>query len=72
MSDLTRFILNETDLPKQWYNVLADSPVPPQPVLHPGTQACRVLVVTDRLDLEDQLARNFMNSGAFGSALATG
>lgn len=40
-------------------------------VLHPGTQACRVLVVTDRLDLEDQLARNFMNSGAFGSAVAT-
>ncbi|MEW6092699.1 MAG: TrpB-like pyridoxal phosphate-dependent enzyme [Chloroflexota bacterium] len=38
MSDLTRFILNETDLPKQWYNVLADSPVPPQPVLHPATK----------------------------------
>ena len=28
MSDQTRFILNETDLPKAWYNVLADSPVP--------------------------------------------
>ncbi|MDO9435731.1 type I restriction endonuclease subunit R [Hydrogenophaga sp.] len=40
-------------------------------VLHANTQACRVLVVTDRLDLEDQLARNFMNSGAFGSAIAT-
>lgn len=40
-------------------------------VLHRNTQACRVLVVTDRLDLEDQLARNFMNSGAFGSAVAT-
>ncbi|MFT4099815.1 MAG: HsdR family type I site-specific deoxyribonuclease [Burkholderiaceae bacterium] len=40
-------------------------------VLHQNTQACRVVVVTDRLDLEDQLARNFMNSGAFGSAVAT-
>lgn len=40
-------------------------------VLHQSTQACRVVVVTDRLDLEDQLARNFMNSGAFGSAVAT-
>ncbi|QHE83453.1 type I restriction endonuclease subunit R [Hydrogenophaga sp. BPS33] len=40
-------------------------------VLLASTQACRVLVVTDRLDLEDQLARNFMNSGAFGSAIAT-
>lgn len=40
-------------------------------VLHQNTQACRVVVVTDRIDLEDQLARNFMNSGAFGSAIAT-
>ncbi|MBM3150798.1 MAG: TrpB-like pyridoxal phosphate-dependent enzyme [Chloroflexi bacterium] len=38
MSDQTRFTLNETDLPKQWYNALADSPVPPQPALHPGTK----------------------------------
>ncbi len=37
MSEQTRFILNETDLPKSWYNVMADSPVPPTPVLHPGT-----------------------------------
>ena len=37
MSDLTRFILNESDLPKFWYNINADSPVPPTPVLHPGT-----------------------------------
>ena len=37
MTDQTRFLLNESDLPKFWYNVNADSPVPPQPVLHPGT-----------------------------------
>jgi len=37
MSDQTRFILKESDLPKYWYNVNADSPVPPTPVLHPGT-----------------------------------
>ena len=37
MSDQTRFILNESDLPKFWYNINADSPVPPTPVLHPGT-----------------------------------
>lgn len=37
MSDQTRFILNESDLPKSWYNINADSPVPPTPVLHPGT-----------------------------------
>lgn len=39
--------------------------------LHPGTQACRLLVVTDRIDLEDQLARNFAGGGAFGSPIAT-
>jgi tryptophan synthase beta chain len=38
MNTLTRFTLNETDIPKYWYNVLADSPVPMAPVLHPGTK----------------------------------
>jgi tryptophan synthase beta chain len=37
MTNQTRFLLNETDLPKFWYNIHADSPVPPTPVLHPGT-----------------------------------
>ena len=35
MSDQTRFMLNETDLPKFWYNINADSPVPPAPVFVP-------------------------------------
>jgi tryptophan synthase beta chain len=38
MSDQTRFLLNESDLPRFWYNIFADSPVPPTPVLHPGTK----------------------------------
>jgi type I restriction enzyme, R subunit len=33
-------------------------------------QECRIVVVTDRLDLEDQLRRNFISSGAFGSTIA--
>jgi len=37
MSDQTRFNLSEADLPKFWYNINADSGVPPTPVLHPGT-----------------------------------
>ncbi|WP_333679145.1 HsdR family type I site-specific deoxyribonuclease [Dyella sp.] len=32
---------------------------------------CRVVVVTDRIDLETQLSRNFITGGAFGSAIAT-
>lgn len=37
MSEQTRFLLNESDLPKAWYNVMADSPLPPTPVLRPDT-----------------------------------
>ncbi|MDK2981103.1 MAG: tryptophan synthase beta chain [Chloroflexota bacterium] len=37
MSEQTRFLLNESDLPTQWYNVLADSPTPPAAVLNPQT-----------------------------------
>lgn len=33
----TRFLLCEGDIPKFWYNIMADSPVPPQPVLNPQT-----------------------------------
>ena len=38
MNNQSRFLLNETDIPKFWYNMMADSPVPPTPVLHPGTK----------------------------------
>ncbi len=38
MSSQTRFNLSQDDLPKFWYNVNADNPVPPTPVLHPGTK----------------------------------
>jgi tryptophan synthase beta chain len=37
MTETTRFLLGENDVPKFWYNINADSPVPPAPVLHPGT-----------------------------------
>jgi tryptophan synthase beta chain len=37
MTDQTRFLLNESDLPRNWYNLNADMPVPPAPVLHPQT-----------------------------------
>src|SRR5512137_3060468 len=38
MSQQTRINLSQNDLPKFWYNINADSPVPPAPVLHPGTK----------------------------------
>jgi tryptophan synthase beta chain len=33
----TKTLLSEDELPTRWYNVLADLPTPPPPVLHPGT-----------------------------------
>ena len=32
-----KFLLDESRLPKAWYNINADMPVAPAPVLHPGT-----------------------------------
>jgi tryptophan synthase beta chain len=35
--DQTKYLLNESEMPRQWYNIVADLPVAPPPVLHPGT-----------------------------------
>ncbi|MBM5811112.1 MAG: TrpB-like pyridoxal phosphate-dependent enzyme [Gammaproteobacteria bacterium] len=37
MSDTVKYLLSEEDLPKQWYNIVADLPNPPAAVLHPAT-----------------------------------
>ena len=37
MTDTVKYVLDETHIPKYWYNLVADLPVPPPPVLHPGT-----------------------------------
>jgi len=37
MTDTVKYVLDETRLPKYWYNLVADLPAPPPPVLHPGT-----------------------------------
>src|SRR5262249_50655240 len=33
----TKYVLDEADLPTQWYNIQADLKTPVPPVLHPGT-----------------------------------
>ena len=33
----TKFLLEESQMPRHWYNIAADLPSPPPPVLHPGT-----------------------------------
>jgi tryptophan synthase beta chain len=37
MSEPTKFLLDEAEMPRRWYNVVADLPSPPPAVLHPGT-----------------------------------
>ena len=33
----TKILLDESDIPTHWYNIIPDLPAPPPPVLHPGT-----------------------------------
>ena len=33
----TKIVLDESDIPTHWYNIIPDLPSPPPPVLHPGT-----------------------------------
>jgi len=37
MADVIKFLLSEEQIPKSWYNIVADLPSPPPPPLHPGT-----------------------------------
>ena len=37
MSAQVKYTLDETQIPKNWYNIVADLPEPPPAVLHPGT-----------------------------------
>ena len=34
----TKYLLGENQIPTHWYNVVADLPAPPAPVLHPATK----------------------------------
>ncbi len=36
-SERTKYVLDEDRIPRAWYNIVADLPVAPPPVLHPGT-----------------------------------
>src|SRR5512139_1314181 len=38
MADSVKYLLDESRMPKRWYNIMADLPSPPPAVLHPGTK----------------------------------
>ena len=37
MTDRTKYLLDESEMPTAWYNIVPDLPAPPPPPLHPGT-----------------------------------
>ena len=37
MSETIKYLLPEAEMPKNWYNIVADLTEPPPPVIHPGT-----------------------------------
>ena len=37
MADVTKVLLEESEIPQAWYNIVPDLPEPPPPPLHPGT-----------------------------------
>jgi len=38
MNNQKKIVLNEADIPMKWYNIMADMPNKPMPILHPGTK----------------------------------
>ncbi len=38
MTKFKKIVLNETEIPTQWYNIAAEMPNKPMPILHPGTK----------------------------------
>jgi tryptophan synthase beta chain len=37
MGEPTKILLDESEIPRRWYNLVPDLPAPPPPPLHPGT-----------------------------------
>ena len=38
MDHQVKYVLQESEMPRQWYNVIADIPMPPPPPLHPSSR----------------------------------
>ena len=38
MSNQVKYVLQESEMPQQWYNIVPDLAAPPPPPLHPGTR----------------------------------
>lgn len=60
MPDSKKFILQETDIPKAWFNIIPSMPSKPAPMLHPGTK--KPLTIDDLTPLfSEEAARQELN-----------
>ncbi len=60
MTRLKKIVLNETEIPTQWYNVVAEMPNKPMPILHPGTK--KALTPEDLFPIfAEELAKQELN-----------
>ena len=70
------FLLDETQIPTQWYNIIPDLPAPPPPPLHPGTPAGRARrpgpAVPDGADRAGGHDRVATSTSPAGSSTSTG
>lgn len=60
MNESKKFLLQESDIPTAWYNVVADMPVKPRPILNPATK--QPMKAEDLYPIfAEELARQEMN-----------
>ena len=60
MTNQKKIVLNEAEIPEKWYNIVADMPNKPMPILNPGTK--QPLKTEDLYPLfAEELARQEMN-----------
>jgi len=60
MENFKKIVLSEKEIPMKWYNIMADMPNKPMPILHPGTK--QALKAEDLYPFfAEELARQEMN-----------
>jgi tryptophan synthase beta chain len=54
-----KIVLPDSELPKQWYNIVADMPTKPLPLLHPGTKEPVSKELMNRIFVEELVDQEF-------------
>lgn len=57
-----KFILQESEIPTQWYNIQADMPNKPLPPLNPKTHQLSVLMIFHTYSIRNVPSRNWIRS----------